>query len=419
MATFFQSIRRWFGNIGSTGQQDGVQFSEPLSVVYTHNPTYGTDGALQVSAVWSAVELLTDNIASLPLFVYTRENDLQGNKTLARRTALWRLLHESPNRRHTPMEFWQFMTLNFLLRGNAYARLIRNDAQEVIEMWPLSSDQVEVEVLTDKSVIYKYNYEGKVAIYAEDSILHWRDKGNGIVGMSRLDYMRNSVGVAIEAQNHTQSTFSNSGKRPGVFMIDKLLTTEQRDKIRQNYRGLIEGGQDDLLVLEAGAKFEPLSMSPADLQLLDTRRFSVEDIARWFGISSVLINDTAKTTTWGTGISQLIEGFYKFRLRPILELLEQAIERRVFTSRQRELYSAEFSLDAILRGSLAERLEAGAKAVQNGLMTRNEWRQLENLPPAAGADLLTAQTNLAPLDLLGKVNNTGTNNADTQDPSFQ
>ena len=419
MATFFQSIRRWFGNIGSTGQQDGVQFSEPLSVVYTHNPTYGTDGALQVSAVWSAVELLTDNIASLPLFVYTRENDLQGNKTLARGIGLWRLLHESPNRRHTPMEFCQFMTLNFLLRGNAYARLIRNDAQEVIEMWPLSSDQVEVEVLTDKSVIYKYNYEGKVAIYAEDSILHWRDKGNGIVGMSRLDYMRNSVGVAIEAQNHTQSTFSNSGKRPGVFMIDKLLTTEQRDKIRQNYRGLIEGGQDDLLVLEAGAKFEPLSMSPADLQLLDTRRFSVEDIARWFGISSVLINDTAKTTTWGTGISQLIEGFYKFRLRPILELLEQAIERRVFTSRQRELYSAEFSLDAILRGSLAERLEAGAKAVQNGLMTRNEWRQLENLPPAAGADLLTAQTNLAPLDLLGKVNNTGTNNADTQDPSFQ
>jgi HK97 family phage portal protein len=419
MATFYQSIRRWFGNVGSTGQQDGVQFREPLSIVYKSNPTYGTDGALQVSAVWSAVELLTDNIASLPLFVYERRGDAQGNKTLARSTELWALLHESPNRRHTPMEFWQFMTLNFLLRGNAYARLIRNDLDEVIEMWPLSADQVEVEVLADKSVIYKYNYEGKVAIYAEDSILHWRDKGNGIVGMSRLDYMRNSVGVAIEAQNHTQSTFSNSGKRPGVFMIDKLLTTEQRDKIRQNYRGLIEGGQDDLLVLEAGAKFEPLSMSPADLQLLDTRRFSVEDIARWFGISSVLINDTAKTTTWGTGIGQLIEGFYKFRLRPILELLEQALERRVLTARQRELYSVEFSLDAILRGSLAERLDAGAKAVQNGLMTRNEWRQLENLPPAAGADLLTAQTNLAPLDLLGKFNNTGTNNADTQDPSFQ
>ena len=419
MATFYQSIRAWFGGIGSTGQQNGIQYPEPLSIVYKQNTIYGTDGALQVSAVWASVELLTDNIAALPLFIYNKTGDEQGNKTLARDTDLWFLMHENPNRRHTPMEFWQFMLMNFLLRGNAYARLVRDSNGEVIEMWPLSADQVEVEVLQDKSIIYKYNYEGKVIVYAEDSIFHWRDKGNGIVGMSRLDYMRNSVGVAIDAQNQTQQLFANSGKRPGVFMIDKLLTAEQRDKIRQNYQGLVEGGQDDLLVLEAGAKFEPLAMSPADLQLLDTRKFSVEDIARWFGISSVLINDTAKTTTWGTGINQLIEGFYKFKLRPMLESLEQALERRVLTARQRELYSVEFSMDAILRGSLSERLDAGSKAVQNGLMTRNEWRQLENLPRQEGGDALTAQSNLVPITRLGETNNSGANNADTQNPVAQ
>ncbi len=402
MATFYQSLRRWFGNVGATGQQDGIQFTEPFSKVYKQTtPDFGIDGALQVSAVWSAVELLTDNIASLPLFVYNKENDAEGNKTLARDTQLWTVLHVSPNRRHTPMEFWSYMLMNFLLRGNAYARLVRNDLGEVIEMWPWSADQVEVEVLPDRSVIYKYNYEGVVAVYDEKSVFHWRDKGNGIVGMSRLDYMRNSVGVAIQAQNHTADTFSNNGKRPGVFMIDKLLTKEQRDAIRANYRGLIEGSQDELIVLEAGAKFEPLSMTPADLQILDTRRFSVEDIARWFGVPSVLINDTAKTTTWGTGISQLIEGFYKFRLRPLLESLEQTIDRRILSPRQRELFVAEFSLDALLRGSLSERLDNGAKAVQNGLMTRNEWRQLENLPRRDGGDILTAQSNLAPIDKLG------------------
>jgi HK97 family phage portal protein len=142
----------------------------------------------------------------------------------------------------------------------------------------------------------------------------------------------------------------------------------------------------------------------------------VEDIARWFGISSILINDTTKATTWGTGINQLIEGFYKFKLRPMLELIEQAIDRRVMTPYQRERFTAEFSLDAILRGSLSERLEAGAKAVQNGLMTRNEWRQLENLPPQAGGDLLTAQTNLVPLTQLGQQPTTGGVNASTQDP---
>ena len=414
MATFYQSLRRWFGNIGSTGQQNGIQFGEPFTRVYENARDVGTDGALQVSAVWAAVELLTDNIASLPMFVYKREVGPDGHKVLARDTSLWTLLHTSPNRRHTPMEFWQFALLNFLLRGNAYARLIRNDAGEVIEMWPLSADQVQVEVMDDRSIVYKYSYDGKVVAYDEKSIWHWRDKGNGIIGMSRLDYMRSSVGVAIEAQNHTANVFKKSAKRPGVFMIDKLLSEEQRNKIRANYKGLVEGSQDDLLVLEAGAKFEPLSMSPADIQLLETRRFSVEDIARWFGVSSVLINDTTKTTTWGTGINQIIEGFYKFRLRPMLESLEQSLDRRVLTAAQRELFTAEFSLDAILRGSLSDRLESGSKAVQNGLMTRNEWRQLENLPKMAGADDLTAQVNLVPLAQMGAATSGASQNDGTQ-----
>jgi HK97 family phage portal protein len=392
MATIFQSLRRWFGNVGSTGQQDGIQYSEPFQRVYDTRTTYGTDGALQVSAVWACVELLADNIASLPCFVYERGE--QGHKELARDTTLWTLLHDNPNRYQTPMEFWQYMIMNFLLRGNAYARLVRNDAGEVIEMLPLSADQVEVELLRDGSIIYKYQFEGVVTVLSSQSVLHWKDKGNGVIGMSRIDFMASTISVAIEAQNHTERNYRKSGKRPGVFMIDKLLTDPQRDEIRRRFSGLVENNEDDLIVLEAGAKFEPLSMTPADLQLLDTRRFSVEDIARWFGVSSVMINDTNKTTTWGTGISQLIEGFYKFRLRPMLELFEQAINRRVLTARQRELYEVEFSLDAILRGNAKERLDIGVAAVTNGLMTRNEWRQLENLPPMDGADELTYQLNM-------------------------
>jgi HK97 family phage portal protein len=402
MATFFQTLRRWFGNVGATGQQDGIQYSEPFTKVYETTPDYGVDGALQVSAVWAATELLSDNVASLPLFVYERANDISGHKQLARDTSLWTLLHDNPNNRQTPMEFWQYMVMNFLLRGNAYARLVRNSAGEVISMIPLSADQVEIEVLKDQTVIYKYQYEGKVVVYAADSMLHWKDKGNGTIGMSRLDYMRSTINVAVNAQNHSSNVFRKSAKRPGVFMIDRLLTEEQRSAIRQNYRGLVEGNDDDLLVLEAGAKFEPLNMTPADVQLLETRKFSVEDIARWFGIPSALINDTEKTTTWGTGIDQLIQGFYKFRLRPMLESLEQAIEKRVLTAAQRKKYTVEFSLDAILRGSLKDRLEIGAQAVQNGLMSRNEWRQLENLPPVDGADILTAQVNLMPIDQLGQ-----------------
>ena len=405
MATFFQSLRRIFGNVGSTGQQDGVQYNQPFTKVYETTPDVGIDGALQVSAVWSSVELLCDNLASLPLFVYERERGADGHKVLARNTQLWTLLHESPNNRHTPMEFWQYMTMNYLLRGNAYAKLDRNSKGEVFNMIPLSADQVEIEVLRDQSIVYKYQYEGKVAVYSSDSILHWRDKGNGIIGMSRLDYMRSTVSLAINAQNHSSNIFRKSAKRPGVFMIDKLLSEEQRKAVRQNYRGLVEGNEDDLLVLEAGAKFEPLNMTPADVQLLETRKYTVEDIARWFGIPSAMINDTSKTTTWGTGVEQLIEGFYKFRLRPMLESLEQSIDKRVLTTAQRMKYTVEFSLDAILRGSLKDRLETGSKAVQNGLMTRNEWRQLENLPPIEGGDTLTVQSAMIPINMMGKIGN--------------
>ena len=419
MATFFQTLRRVFGNIGATGQQDGIQYTEPFTKVYETTPDYGIDGALQVSAVWAAVELLADNIASLPLFVYERETGVDGHKKLARGNALWLLLHDTPNNRHTPMEFWQYMVMNYLLRGNAYARLVRNGIGEVISMTPLSADQVEVEVLDDQTIVYKYYYEGKIAIYSPESMLHWRDKGNGVVGMSRLDYMRSTVNVAVGAQNHTANVFRKSAKRPGVFMIDKLLTDEQRSAIRKNYKGLVEGNEDDLLVLEAGAKFEALSMTPADVQLLETRKFSIEDIARWFGIPSAMINDTEKTTTWGTGIDQLIQGFYKFRLRPMLESLEQAIDKRVLTAAQRRRYAVEFSLDAILRGSLKDRLETGAKAVQNGLMTRNEWRQLENLPPVDGADELTAQTNLVPLGMMGAQQNAPQNDLTLQPETEQ
>lgn len=405
MGVIYQSLRRWFGVPGATGQQAGIQFGEPLvrtGGTPESTKDYGLDGALQVSAVWGAVELLVDNIASLPAFVYNRSKEEGGHKTIARDAYLFRLLHDEPNSRQTPMEFFQFLALNFLFRGNAYARVTRDTAGEALELWPLTTDQIEVEVLRDRSVIYKYYYEGAVVIYAADSILHWKDKGNGVVGMDRLSYMRQSVALAVDAQNHTSNVYRKSAKRPGVFMIDKLLTEKQRNEIRANYQGLVEGTEDDLLVLEAGAKFQPLNMTPADLQLLDTRRFSIEEIARWFGIPGVLINDTSKSTTWGSGIEQIIQGFYKFRLRTILASLEQAIEMRVLTAKQRKKFTVEFSLDALLRGSLKERLEIGAKAVQNGLMTRNEWRQLENLPPMDGGDTLTAQSNLLPLEKLGE-----------------
>ena len=397
--TFFGRFTSWLGAIGSTTQNKGIQDSRPAQSVYPNTKDISIDGALQVSAVWACVELLSDVVASLPIYIYQVN---AGVRELARDSGLWMLLHTKPNSRQTPMEFFQYMTMNFIMRGNAYARIQRNSRGEAIALWPLASDQIQVTLLDDGSLSYEYYYDGKIIVYGQDSILHLRDKGNGIVGMSRLDYMRATNNLAVNAQTLTNKLYANDNKRAGVFSIDKTLTPEQRTMVRENFKGLTEAGGDDLLVLEAGAKFEPLTLTPAEVQLLETRRFSIEDIARWFGIPSILINDLTNRVPYGNN-DDLIQFFYKFKLRSILVNFEQALTARVMSFGERSQYTIEFGLDALLRSSLKERMDIYSKAVQNGIYTRNFCRQLENEPPMEGGDMLTAQVNLAPLDMLGKM----------------
>lgn len=403
------TIRSWLrGN--ATAQRIGSQSELPTSSAYDETSIIGPDSALQVSAVWACVKLIVETIASLPLFVY--RTDSEGRRTLARGEELYTVLHDAPNRRQTAQEFWEFMLLNLVLRGNAYARIERGAGGRAYALWPMAADQVEVKVLPDGSIVYAYALDSGVLIYGEDDILHIKGIGNGVVGMSPLDYMRASVGLSISAHNHTVATYRKQARRPGILMTDKVLTQQQREALRESFGEIATGSQRELYVLEANFKFEPINMSPADIQLLETRRFAVEDLARWFGVPSVLINDTSKTTTWGTGVEQIIEGFYKFTLRPQLERIEQAIARRVLTSAQRAAgLHAEFSFDALLRSNMKDRFELYAKGAQNGIVTRNECRQLENLPPIAGGDALTAQVNLVPVEMLGKIQPKGGANA--------
>jgi HK97 family phage portal protein len=142
------------------------------------------------------------------------------------------------------------------------------------------------------------------------------------------------------------------------------------------------------------------------VQLLETRQFGVEELCRWFGVPPVLVGHS-NVTAWGTGIEQILDGFYKLTVRPALVQIEQALKKRVLTPAQRAQFTVEFSLDALLRSNAKDRYALYSQGVQNGIVTRNECRQLENLPPMTGGDVLTAQVNLVPLPMLGRVQNPG------------
>lgn len=383
----------------ATRQTSGVQRSIPSTVAYDDVAPVGIDAALQVSTVWACVKLLSETISSLPLFLY--RTGANGERKLARDDDLYMVLHDMPNRRQTAQEFWEYMLINLFLRGNAFARIVRNSRGKVVSLWPLSADQVEVKKLEDGSLVYIYAVDSSQFIFADKDVLHVRGIGGDVVGLSPLDYMRGSVSLAIKAQSHTNKTYNKNARRPGILMSDNVLTREQRSALKNNFADIVAGGEKELYILEAGFKFEALGLTPADLQLLETQQYSVENLARFFGVPSVLINDTSKTTTWGTGVEQIIEGFYKFTIRPQVERIEQSISRWVLSPSQRASgMIVEFSLDALLRASLKDRIEIYAKATQNGIYTRNECRQFENLPPKDGGNDLTVQVNLAPLDML-------------------
>lgn len=394
---------RWFGRGGAIADGKGTQNTSPSVALVPNTVDIGIDGAMQLSTVWACVDRRASTIASLPFFAY---ETLNGEKTLARKSGLYRLLHESPNQRMTPFDFWRAMMLNHDLRGNAYARIDRLPNGEAVALWPMPADQIEVKILDDGTLVYVYKFDNDVAVLAEQNVLHLKNLGNGTTGLAKLDFMRASTNEAAQAQSAATKLFSTGGKPTGVLMVDGVLKDDQRAKIRESFAGLVDGNTSRLMVLEASMKYQQLSITPEDQQLLETRQFGVEEICRWFDVPPVMVHHS-NVTAWGSGIEQIVDGFYKLTIRPMLVNIEQATRKRVLTPRQRAFMTAEFSLDALLRGNPMQRAEMYAKGAQNGWITRAEIRQLEGWPSMAGTDVLTAQSNLVPLDMLGQTTASG------------
>lgn len=416
MASILGSFFRWFGALT---ERRGEQIAVPGAALVSDAVPRGPDTALQISTVWSCVELRASTVASLPFFAYDYQPD--GQKDLARGSRLYSLLHDSPNARMTPFEFWRAMLMNHDLRGNAYARIDRDPRTgEAVAMWPMPADQVSPHVLPDGSMVYVYRLDDDVAVLSEDNVLHLKGLGNGTIGLSKLEFMTATTDEAAKAQASAQRMFGDGGKPTGVLMLDRVLKAEQREALHRRFAEMASGNTSRLYVLEADMKYQQISLSPEQQQLLETRRYGVEEVCRWMQVPPVLVHHS-NVTTWGAGIGEIKDGFYTLTVRPMLLNIEQAVRKRVMTPRQRARMGVEFNFDALLRANSKDRSELYAKMVQNGLMTRNEGRQLENLPRINSpiADQLTVQTNLLPIDMLGQTQPTGGSHAPAQDPVAQ
>jgi HK97 family phage portal protein len=381
---------RWFGGNGGDTVQTGYQDSNPPT------KSVSFDQAMSLSAFWASVRLLSETVAAMPLNCYDR--DIKSNvKTINTDYELWRLLNYNPNRYQTRTEFFEQIMLNLVTRGNAYVAIEKTSRGRIYSLIPLPSAQVETVLLDDGAITYQQTTaNGNVKIFAETSIWHIKLFGNGIEGLSTLEYAGNALGQAMDLNNRASVLASNGGKTNGILTVDQALKKEQKEAIKKSFSGLQSGNQDQLFVLEAGFDYKSTSLSPTDMQLLESRRFSIEDIARFMGVPSVLINDTSATTTWGSGIEQINQGFYKLNLKPYLERIESSIKRWLMPQSDWESIDIEFNFDSLLRADAATRAEANSKRINSGQNTPNEVRAAEGFEPKAGGDDIYLNGSLTP-----------------------
>jgi HK97 family phage portal protein len=368
----------------------GYQKGEPPSYDSEPAATVTFDTAMQLSAVWACVKLVSETVASLPVSVY---KTTQNGREIDENHDLTVLFSGKVNRYQTKVEFFETVLLNLLVYGNAYCQ-IQKFGDKIVGLLPLMSSQMEVQLMRDGSLTYEYYHDTGVQVYAEQSIWHLKLFGNGIVGLSPIAHQRNTLGIAIAAEKAVTNIYRNGAKPSGVLTLDKWLTPEQRDQVRQKFYSLSGGNQDRLMVLEGGMKFDAISLSPQDIELLASRQFQISEICRWYGVPSVMINDTSSTTVWGSGIAQIVEGFYKVTLRPILEKIEASMQVHLNKTRNREI---EFDFNALTRGDMKARYEAYRIGIHGGFLKPDEARTAEGLPKAEGGDKLYIQGATVPL----------------------
>jgi len=364
--------------------------------------------AMQMTAVYSCVRILSEAVASLPLHLYKYTDS--GGKEKALEHPLYFLLHDEPNPEMTSFIFRETAMTHLLLYGNSYSQIIRNGKGEVVALYPLMPDRMTVDRDDKGRLYYEYQMQdsdaptmkqGTVRLSPYD-VLHIPGLGfDGLVGYSPIAMAKNAIGLAIATEEYGSKFFAN-GATPGG-LLEYPGTVKNPDAVRESWeKGFSQGNSHKIAVLEEGMKYTPISISPNEAQFLETRKFQIDEIARIFRVPPHMVGDLEKSSF--SNIEQQSLEFVKYTLEPWLLRWEQAMSRALFTREEKSEYFIKFNVDGLLRGDYASRMSGYATARQNGWMSANDIRELENLdriPAEQGGDLYLINGNMTKLEDAG------------------
>jgi HK97 family phage portal protein len=361
--------------------------------------------AMQMTAVYSCVRILSEAVAGLPLHLYRYDAD--GSKEKAVDNPLYFLLHDEPNPEMTSFVFRETLMTHLLLWGNGYAQIIRNGKGEVVALYPLMPNRMTVD-RDDKGQLY-YEYQtssddakitkgGTVRLKPTD-VLHIPGLGfDGLVGYSPIAMAKNAIGMAIACEEYGAKFFAN-GATPGG-LLEYPGTVKDPERVRESWNKGFGGSSNSnkVAILEEGMKYTPISISPNEAQFLETRKFQINEIARIFRVPPHMVGDLEKSSF--SNIEQQSLEFVKYTLEPWLIRWEQSMARVLISQNDKADYFIKFNVDGLLRGDYASRMSGYATARQNGWMSANDIRELENLdriPAEDGGDLYLINGNMTKL----------------------
>lgn len=361
--------------------------------------------AMQMTAVYVCVRILSEAIAGLPLHMYRYKED--GGKEKALDHPLYLLLHDEPNPEMSSFVFRETLMTHLLLWGNAYEQIIRNGKGEVVALYPLMPNKMTVSRDEAGQLYYTYQKSQEelpkdnnyTVILHPSDVLHIPGLGfDGLVGYSPIAMAKNAIGLAIATEEYGSKFFANGATPGGILEHPGVVKDPER--VRESWNTAFGGSANanKVAVLEEGMKYTPISISPNEAQFLETRKFQIDEIARIFRVPPHMIGDLEKSSF--SNIEQQSLEFVKYTLDPWVCRWEQSMQRALLKPDEKPQYFLKFNVDGLLRGDYQSRMNGYAVGRQNGWMSANDIRELENLDRIAkedGGDLYLVNGNMVPL----------------------
>lgn len=371
----------------------------------TSGKTVNERTALQTTAVYACVRILSETIASLPLHVYRYT---EGGKAKDTEHVLYTLLHDEPNPDMTSFVFRETLMSHLLIWGNAYSQILRDRSGQVIGLYPLLPDQMSVHRSEKGKLYYVYNrYEednpnfqekGSIVL-SQEEVLHIPGLGfDGLIGYSPIALAKNAVGMTLACEEYGASFFGNGANPGGVLEHPGIL--KDPGKVRDSWNAVYQGTRNahKVAVLEEGMSYKQIGIPPEEAQFLETRKFQINEIARLFRIPPHMVGDLEKSSF--SNIEQQSLEFVKYTLDPWVVRFEQALKKSLLLPEEKKTHFIKFNVDGLLRGDYQSRMNGYAIGRQNGWLSTNDIRKLEELnpiPSEEGGDLYLINGNMTKL----------------------